>query len=408
MIDDFVIRDCRLRDHPKLSVTLNLRQGNELVCVAATPPRNAHLVGRSVSLNSSLSGHIVRSGEAVHVLDAEERPRILVPQEPTAYSLLAVPVLDQDTVEGVLSLEGYSRRRFNNKDLGRAQILAALVAYHLVHVEGRVREITPVSRSLGQALAHLRKRAGLTQEALADVVGTSGIALSRWEAGAQSPSSGPLHRWCEKLGLISRGGPTIVTSVDVTPQLLAFLREDPHRLSELTPSQFEHLIANLLDQMGFDVSLTGSTSMRDGGIDLIAIPKTRGVASLLLAAQVKHHSSETRTGRAAVDRLLAWKDGAFRIGLLVTNTGFTRDALWVATKDENRAFMRLRDFEDLKRWLSDNFWSEEEWREIPSTIELAPGVTVKIPKVELRTSLQIWPIRVSQRRGTRSGDGDLN
>jgi hypothetical protein len=40
--------------------------------------------------------------------------------------------------------------------------------------------------------------------------------------------------------------------------------------------------------------------------------------------------------------------------------------------------VRLRGFEDIQRWLVDNFAADEEWREMPETIELAPGVIVKV------------------------------
>jgi len=35
---------------------------------------------------------------------------------------------------------------------------------------------------------------------------------------------------------------------------------------------------------------------------------------------------------------------------------------------------------DLKRWLQDQWGTEEDWREIPDKIELAPGVVIEIPK----------------------------
>jgi len=80
--------------------------------------------------------------------------------------------------------------------------------------------------------------------------------------------------------------------------------------------------------------------------------------------------------------------------LLVTNTGFTRDALWLASQDPHKAFLRLRGFDDLKRWIADNFWSPEEWREIPDRVVLAPGVSIDIPKAKLATSLEIWPMAI--------------
>jgi hypothetical protein len=77
--------------------------------------------------------------------------------------------------------------------------------------------------------------------------------------------------------------------------------------------------------------------------------------------------------------------------LLVTNTSFTKDAVWAATQERNASFLRLRDFNDLKRWLEDRFGDERDWREIPDRIELAPGVVVEIPKpriyVPARTEL---------------------
>ncbi|MCA1635353.1 MAG: restriction endonuclease [Acidobacteria bacterium] len=107
---------------------------------------------------------------------------------------------------------------------------------------------------------------------------------------------------------------------------------------------------------------------------------------------MKHHQGEQKTGRDAVDRLLAWKDSHFRLGLLVTNTTFTKDARWVAEQTINQPFIRLREFEDLKRWLEENFWSEEDWQEIPEEINLAPGVTIRIPKPSVPNSLNIWPL----------------
>jgi hypothetical protein len=151
----------------------------------------------------------------------------------------------------------------------------------------------------------------------------------------------------------------IVRSVDFSPELLASLREDPNRLQTLTPEQFERFVAERLDCMGYNVTLTGSTNRKDGGIDLIAVPKTSNLGSIVIAGQVKHHRDDRKTGREAVDQLLAWMDTYFGVGLLVTNTAFTKDALWTAQQGRNRHFLRLRDFADLKRWLHDDFGKEE-------------------------------------------------
>ena len=133
--------------------------------------------------------------------------------------------------------------------------------------------------------------------------------------------------------------------------------------------------------MGYNVILTGASNQKDGGVDLIAVPKVATLGSVVIAGQVKHHQGDQKTGRDAVDRLLAWKDSRyFGVGLLATNTAFTKDAIWTAQQERNAGFLRLRDFMDLKRWLQCQWGTEEDWREIPDRVELAPGVVIDIPR----------------------------
>jgi hypothetical protein len=195
------------------------------------------------------------------------------------------------------------------------------------------------------------------------------------------------------LGLLAGGRSEIITVVDATPQLLEVLRRDPGRLSELSPEQFELFVANCLDRMGYAVQRIGATTFKDGGIDIIAVPKIGDTTSFLVAVQVKHHRGGRPTGRDAVDRLLAWQNTAFRLGMLVTNTRFTRDAIWTACRDPAKHFLRLRDFADLTRWLRGVFNCDLDWREIPDSIELAPGVTVKVPKARFTEARQVWPLK---------------
>ena len=84
---------------------------------------------------------------------------------------------------------------------------------------------------------------------------------------------------------------------------------------------------------------------------------------------------------------------AFRLGMLVTNTRFTRDALWTTSRDPARHFLRLRDFADLTCWLHGVFGSELDWREIPDSIELTPGVSVHVPKPRFTEAGIVWPLK---------------
>ena len=300
------------------------------------------------------------------------------------------PFLGSTLQSGALYFHCTETCEFEDRHLGLASILASLVSY--VHFQKtRRRPIrTRLSEALGVSMREVRGELGLTQEQVAQRLSTSRIAISRWESGAQPPSIGPLRRWCQALGLLAPQEPMVVTAVDISRHLLPVLQGDPSRLAHLTPSEFECFVAERVEQMGFDVQLTGKTTLRDGGIDIVAIPKLPGLAAYIMAVQVKHHVSGRKTGRVAVDRLLSWKDSPFRIGLLVTNTGFTRDALWAATLEQNQSFLRLRGFEDLKRWLQGNFWDPQE---IPDSIDLAPGLTIKIPRARLAAWGSIWPLR---------------
>jgi transcriptional regulator with XRE-family HTH domain len=217
------------------------------------------------------------------------------------------------------------------------------------------------------------------------------ITLSRQESGAQPPSRAELYKWCQSLSLVTTTTAARVQIVEITTQVRQLLEHDPSHLARLTPEQFERFVAERLDRMGYDVTLAGPTNHKDGGIDLIAVPKLRTLGTFLLAGQIKHHSQSAKTGREAVDRLLAWKDSPFRLGMLVTNTEFTRDARWVAELEQHRAFLRLRDFEDLKRWIQNDFTSDREWREIPAQVEVAPGVIISIPRGTLTRPELAWP-----------------
>jgi transcriptional regulator with XRE-family HTH domain len=233
---------------------------------------------------------------------------------------------------------------------------------------------------IGSELKRIRESQRLTQSQIAEEAGVGRFTFSRWEAGGQSPSAGRLYLWCKALGLVLPPRTALVRVCDNSPELLRFLREDPARLHALSPEKFEQFVAERLDRAGFNVKLTGLTNRKDGGIDLIAVPKAASVGSIVIAAQMKHHQVAQKTGRDAVDRLLAWKDSMFGVGLLVTNTSFTKDAIWTAQQERNSRFLKLRDFTDLKRWLEDQFSDDAEWREIPARIELAPGCVIEVPR----------------------------
>ncbi len=391
LIGDFVFRDRRIADQPALRINVYLADGDILTCVAVSG------TGRAIPPDITLHAGDGITGKAFSLASLAVAPDIRAAireqGDERVRSLIACPIVVSGKPVGVLSLDSETRLEFGPTDLSRVRVLSALVAYDIFQLPQRMSVRSQLSEELGRVLRSAREELNLTQDDLAALVETSRIALSRWETGAQPPSRGPLRRWAAALGILAGGWPEIVRVVDATPQLLEVLRRDPGRLSELSPEQFELLVAERLDRMGYAIQRTGTTTLKDGGIDIIAVPKLADVASFLLAVQVKHHRGARPTGRDAVDRLLAWQNTAFRLGILVTNTRFTRDALWTAARDPARHFLRLRDFADLTRWLHGVFASELDWREIPDSIELAPGVSVHVPKPRFTEAGIVWPLK---------------
>jgi transcriptional regulator with XRE-family HTH domain len=282
-------------------------------------------------------------------------------------------------------LEITSSNTFTEREDRLLFMMAGIVGY--AAAVPTIRRRFGVGRAIGQAFKEIRESLGAPQSDIARLIGTTRIALSSWESGRQCPTNSLLYRWCQALGLVSPPKSALVRVVDFSPQLLRFLQEDPARLRSLTPEQFERFVAERLDRMGYNVKLTGATNRKDGGVDLIAVPRT-GLGSVVIAGQLKHHAGNQLTGRKAVRDLLEWKGSVFSAGLLVTNTAFTRDAVFAARKEENVNFLRLREFTDLKRWLEGRFGEEADWREIPDRIELAPGVVIEIPRPRITSVFQ--------------------
>ena len=156
----------------------------------------------------------------------------------------------------------------------------------------------------------------------------------------------------------------------------------PGLIYRVTPSEFEDLVCDRLSAMGLEPHKVGHTHRKDGGVDILFWPRRYQAFPFLGAVQVKHHSEPGRLVPPFVVRDFAGVVAGhqFNAGLLVTNTGFSPDAHWFA-KHHGR-LLRLRDLQDLQRWLRNDFAAEEEWREIPDSIELCPGVIIPIPKPE--------------------------
>jgi hypothetical protein len=175
--------------------------------------------------------------------------------------------------------------------------------------------------------------------------------------------------------------PTQIRIISATQPLLARLSENYDEIYHLSPNDFEEFVLDRLDAMGMEATKVGPANLKDGGVDVIFVPRS-GVCNLpfIGAAQIKHHRSRTKRVGPQVIREAAASLGAhpFSVRMLITNTTFTPDAEWFAK--HHAPLLRLRNEHDLRRWIRANFTDDAEWREIPETIELCPGVTVNVPR----------------------------
>lgn len=172
--------------------------------------------------------------------------------------------------------------------------------------------------------------------------------------------------------------PLRVELVSISSVLWQQLQTDASTVHQLSPEQFEELICDRLFAMGFEPKRVGAANARDGGIDIVFWPRASVPFPFLAAAQVKHHRNlQRKESPATVREFAAAISGhPFNAGLLVSNTSFSADAQWFAR--ERAKLVRLRGFDDVRRWLLGKFNDEAEWREIPRSIELCPGVVVNI------------------------------
>jgi hypothetical protein len=121
----------------------------------------------------------------------------------------------------------------------------------------------------------------------------------------------------------------ILYFADIAPITLDFGRvlsqakSDPRELLQLSPRQFEELIADIWKRFGYDVELTAQT--RDGGRDIVAIKQAE--ANLRVLIECKRYDRRRKVGVGIVRELYGVKvdEGASK-AILATTSTFSLDA----------------------------------------------------------------------------------
>lgn len=145
----------------------------------------------------------------------------------------------------------------------------------------------------------------------------------------------------EKPTIILEEAPKIITDIRVVnKRILDKIKRQPQAIYQLTPRQFEILVAELFEERGYKVELTQQT--RDGGKDLIILDH-REVGNLMIYAECKQNAPNRPVGVNVVSDLVGrmTADRA-TAGIVVTSSYFSPDAKTFQSKFEHQ--MTLIDF----------------------------------------------------------------
>jgi len=143
LLEDFVFLDCRLGEHPTVAAVVSYKHGDDIVPIAATGWPRHEVMTKVYPRASSVAGQVIEMQKVFSVSEISEHASPFYDVSGRhARSLLAVPVLDAQAAFGALTLSGLTPDALREQ-LGRAQVLAALIAYHEMHLAARGRTHFP-------------------------------------------------------------------------------------------------------------------------------------------------------------------------------------------------------------------------------------------------------------------------
>jgi restriction system protein len=144
--------------------------------------------------------------------------------------------------------------------------------------------------------------------------------------------------------IVSLVSPIIVSANN---SLVSVLKKQPDNIRSLSPREFEILLADLLQDMGWEVELTQQT--RDGGSDILAYMNTE-IGKLLCLVEAKHYREDRKIGVDLVRNLYGtFCDAQANSAMLVTSSSFTRGAKEFQQRHEYQ--LSLRDYADIVGWI---------------------------------------------------------
>ena len=118
---------------------------------------------------------------------------------------------------------------------------------------------------------------------------------------------------------------------------------NPKRMHEISPTEFEKLVADVFNRLGYDVKLTERSG--DGGVDVYATKSIDGL-NFMLVIQCKQYALTRKVGVGIVRELFATQtDMQANKAVLVASSFFTRGAKEYA--EEHKELISLMYGEEL-------------------------------------------------------------
>ena len=138
-----------------------------------------------------------------------------------------------------------------------------------------------------------------------------------------------------------------LTARDISDVLVAELARRPELMYELSPREFEELVAELYERSGFEVELTRAS--KDGGVDIYALQRAP-FGSFLTIVDCKHHRADRPVQVGLIRQLYGTVMATdASVGVIATTSYFTKGAK--AFQAERKHRLGLQDFVSLKDML---------------------------------------------------------
>ena len=134
---------------------------------------------------------------------------------------------------------------------------------------------------------------------------------------------------------------------EINDELIKYLSKHPEFMREMNPRKFEILIAEILKDKGYQVTLTPCT--RDGGKDIVAVYNSP-FGHQLFIVECKRYKEENKVGveivRGLYGVLMAEN---YNQGIIATTSTFSKDAIDFVKPLKFQ--LELKGFDDIKEWI---------------------------------------------------------